>query len=587
MAVMATDGGGGGYVPQPSREPQTHVVTATDTVNNLADRYGVTPQALRDANPQVFQDPSARRRDDAQNGGDLLQTGETINIPPASQSIVDDPPASDFYPNPNYPSPNSEYTVGGEGQNAGGAVTWNPGDGSIKVTGTQIATPPGQTDQSPVQYSVRSDTAVTGGQVNKTIDGKKYTEFTVEVQFTNSVQVEGENRTSRGLVEGEASAGAGTRARYKVLLPGENQSPEAAARVNPFDPTTIPDGATVMMDGQNFAQTSLAGSFRHIGMQTNVTEAAGVSYAITREGNNVRVTMGPNQAVEAFNGVGLRSEIATAMLGRQDNLGGSTLSTATFDLSNKDGQAAYAHFVATGQVAHETPGVSNVATLERIDYSSQTRAKLELGPVQADLAGPQNTGTFVKTTYPDGSYTYTTELQYSGNVPMQVTQRFDASGNEVLSERTYEFKVSTDHKVDLSWWDNMWGQSDAEAEASLENSHTQLLNWAFTGGGEGGPAQAGKTNTITFTEAQMQQLHAQTTRAAAANESGLDDLRLLTGGEDGQPVNSTFEFAVAMARNLGGDSYGFAERLQRIASGADGDPANDSYERIDATVTVK
>jgi hypothetical protein len=587
MAVMATDGGGGGYVPQPSREPQTHVVTATDTVENLADRYGVTPQALREANPQVFQDASARRRDEAQNGGDLFLTGETINIPAASQSIVEDPAASDFVPNPTYPSPNSEYTVGGEGQNAGGAVTWNPGDGSIKVTGTQIATPPGQTDQSPVQYSARNESAVTLGQVNKTIDGKEYTEFTVEVQFTQSAKVEGQNQTSRGVVEGEASVGAGTRARYKVLLPGKDQSPEAAARINPFDPTTIPDGATVMMDGQNFAQTSLAGSFRHIGMQTNLTEAAGVTYAVTREGNDVRVTMGPNQAVEAFNGIGLRSELATAMLGRQDNLGGSTLSTATFDLSNPDGQAAYAHFVATGQVAHETPGVSGVATIERVDYSSQTRAQLELGPVQANLAGPQNTGTFVKTTYPDGSYTYTTELQYSGNVPLQVTQRFDAAGNEVTSERTYEFKVSTNHSVDLSWWDNMWGQSDAEAEASLENSHTQLLNWAFTGGNDTGPAQAGKTMTITFTEAQMQALHGQTTAAAATDDSGLDTLRLLTGGEDGMPVNSTLDFAVAMARNLGGDNYGFAERLFQISSGADGNVANDDYARIDATVTVK
>ena len=586
MAVMAMDGGGG-YVPQPRAESQAHVVTATDTVENLADRYGVTPQALRDANPQVFQDPSARLRFIGQHGGDLLLTGETINIPAASQSVIDDPAGNDFVPNPTYPSANSEYSARVEGQHAEGSVTWNPGDGSVKLTGTQIVTPPGQTDQSPVRYSARSETAVTDGQVNKTIDGKAYTEFTVEVQFTQSTNVEAQNRTSRGLVEGEASIGAGTRARYKVLLPGNDQSAEAAARINPFDPTTIPDGATVMMDGQNFTQGSLAGSFRHIGVQTNVTEASGVTYAVTRDGNEVRVTMGPNQAVEAFNGVGLRSEIATAMLGRQDNLGGSTLATASFDLSNANGQAAYAHFVATGQVAHETAGVGEVATIERVDYSSQTRAQLELGPVKADLAGAQNTGTFVRTTYPDGSYTDTTELQYSGNVPLQVTQRFDAAGNEVTSERSYEFKVSTDHTVNLGWWDKMWGASEAEAEASRETSHTQLLNWSLTGGSDAGPAQAGKTMTITFTEGQMQALHGQTTAAAAANESGMDTLRLLTGGEDDMPVNSTFDFAVAMARNLGGDDYGFAERLFQISSAADGDLANKEFARIDASVTVE
>ena len=587
MAVMATDGGGGIYIPPPKAEPQTHVVAATDTVQTLADRYGVTPQALRAANPDVFRDPSPLRRHEAQGDGNPLLTGETIHIPAASQSIVQDPASSDRVPSPIYPSTNSEYTVGAEGPNAAGSVTWNPGDGSVKVTAAQITTPPGQTDQSPVQYSARTETAVTGGRLNKTIDGEPYVEFTVEVQFTQSMTAEARGQTSRGVVEGEASVGAGTRARYKVLLPGENASVEAAARVNPFDPTTIPDGATVMMDGQNFTQGSLAASFRHIGFQTNVTEAAGVTYAVTREGNAVRVTMGPNQAVEAFNGLGLRSQIATAMLGRQDNLGGSSLGTATFDLSNPDGQAAYAHFVATGQVAHETPGVSGVATIERVDYSSQQRLQVELGPVQADLAGAKNTGTFVRTTYPDGSWTATSELQYSGNVPLQVTQRFDASGAEVTSERTYEFKVSTDHSVDLSWWDNMWGRSDAEAEASLETSHAQLLNWAFTGGNDSGPAKPGETMVITFTEAQMQALHGQTTAAAAADESGLDTLRLLTGGEDGMPVSDTLDFAVAMARNLGGDNYGFAERLFQISSGADGDLANRDYARIDADVRVE
>ncbi len=589
MAVMAIDGGGGGiYVPPPKAEPQTHVVRADDTVDTLTDRYGVTPQALRAANPAIFQAPPGLRRDAPGNGGVLLVPGETISIPAAPQSVVEDPAASDFVPNPTYPSSNSEYTIELEGSSAAGSLTWNPGDGSVKLTGAQIATPPGQTANSPVEYEARSETAVTAGQTNKTLDGKAFTEFTVEVQFTQSATVAAGTRTSRGLVEGEAGVGAGTRARYKVLLPGENRSAEAAARVNPFDPTTIPDGATVMLDGQHFSQGSLAGAFRHIGTQTNVTEAAGVTYAVTREGDDVRVTMGPNAAVEAFNGFGVRSQIVTAMLGRQDNIGGSTLATATFDLSNADGQAAYAHFVATGQVAHETPGVSGVATMERIDYSSQTRLQVELGPMRADLAGAQNTGTSVRTTYPDGSYSLNTELQYSGNVPLQVTQRFDTSGSEVTSERTYEFKVSTDHTVDLGWWDNILGRSDAEAEASLEESHAALLNWALTGQVDGGgPARPGEVMIIGFTEAQMQALHGQTTAAAAANDSGLDRLRLLTGGEDGMPVNSTLEFAIAMARNLGGDDYGFAQRLVEISSGAGGDLADRDYARIDASVRVE
>jgi hypothetical protein len=48
-----------------------------------------------------------------------------------------------------------------------------------------------------------------------------------------------------------------------------------------------------------------------------------------------------------------------------------------------------------------------------------------------------------------------------------------------------------------------------------------------------------------------------------------------------------FDFAVAMARNLGGDNYGFAERLFQISSAADGDLADNQFARIDASVTVE
>lgn len=589
---------GGGPVAQPRNQPQTHSVAPGETLNGIADRFGVTPQAIRAANPEIFQDPSARRRDNAQNGGELVMYGDTLNIPAAAQSVVaDDPQSSDF--NPTYPSPNSEYSVGGDGQNTGARITWNPGDGSVKLsvaqqrsagydhTPTPFGIPNANAPGVTFEAKVRGEVAETKGAVNK--DGN--TEITVEWDTSVVASVSAEAK-GKGVnqAELEASAGGGFRSRYKVTLPGENRKPEEAQRINPYDPTSIPVGATVTMDSQTYTQTGLSGSFRHIGIETNVKDASGTSYSVTRvDDKNIRVTMGPNEAVEAFNGVGVVSDVATAMLGRQDNLGESTVRTAQFDLSNPSGQAAYSHFVATGEVAHETPGVSNVATIERIDYSSQTRLKLGLGPealnVQADLAGPQNTGVFVKTTYPDGSYAYTTNLQYSGNVPLKVTQRFDPQGTEVVSERSYEFQVSTDHQVDLSWWDNMWGRSDAEAEASIERSHAELLNWAFTGGNENGPAAPGKKVTITFSESQMSEFVGQT-RAAAESNPGTDPLDLLVGGQNGQPVASNFDFAVSMARNLGGDPYGFAERLFTIAQNADGDIRNGTV-RIDADVSSK
>lgn len=539
------------YTPPP---PTNDRLRPGETLAEFAARHQVSEQALRTANASLLQTVNNDRRhyEPGLTESEAL-AGATLEVPAPAMSVTTDPVGSDF--NPTYPSANSEYSVGADGQTAGGAVTWNPGDGSIKVTGSQIATPPGQAENAPVQFEARRDSAVTLGQTNK--DGN--TEFTVEVQFTDSISASASEQTRRGQIDAELGVGAGTRARYKVVLPGENQTPEAAARVNPFDPTTIPVGATVTMDGQVFTQTALEGSFRNIGIKHGLTEAAGASYSVTRvDENNVRVTMGPNQAVEAFNGFGLSTDIATAMLGRQDNLGFSSVSTATFDLSNPDGQAAYAHFVATGEVAHSTPGVSDVAQIGRLDYSSQTRAQLELGPLSADLAGAQNTGSRVDITYPDGSYTSVIQLQYSGNAPLQVTQRFDAAGNEVVSERSYQFTINTD-RPSYGWWArNIEGRN----EASEENNLAQLLNDAFTGDHESGLVRPGSKVTITLTEAQMQALQAQAREVAAAdgNLGGTDSLDL--AAEEG----STLDFSVAIARNLGfSEPFGLVDQLWAIS----------------------
>ncbi len=65
----------GGGIASPQNHPQTHTVAAGEKLSDIADRYGVTPQAIREANPDIFQDPSARRRDNAENGGELIWSG--------------------------------------------------------------------------------------------------------------------------------------------------------------------------------------------------------------------------------------------------------------------------------------------------------------------------------------------------------------------------------------------------------------------------------------------------------------------------------------------------------------------------------
>src|SRR5690606_30972383 len=112
------------------------------------------------------------------------------------------------------------------------------------------------------------------------------------------------------------------------------------------------------------------------------------TFALSRRGDSVSVLAGPTETIESFSGTGVRIGDVTAIAGRQDLLGASNLQAATFDLSTPDGQAAYQHFMTTGQVAHDTPGVSGVARIGRVDMTSQPRLKVDAGALGAiDLAG--------------------------------------------------------------------------------------------------------------------------------------------------------------------------------------------------------
>ena len=56
-------------------------------------------------------------------------------------------------------------------------------------------------------------------------------------------------------------------------------------------------------------------------------------------------------------------------------------------------------------------------------------------------------------------------------------------------------------------------------------------------------------------------------------------------GSDGYSPTPT-DFAVSLARNLNNEPYGFIEKLFRIASGSDGDNANQQHDRIDVEVST-
>lgn len=563
MQMIVHGGGGSGTPAQqqaPRNEPIQHRTGSNDTLESLAAQYAVSPEAIRQANPQL-------------GSGDELPQGELVEIPVSPQSVNGevDPGSA------NYADTDVKVSL----KNDDGSITWQPDSTSVKLTDKQKLElgnsrpegSPASTNGFSVSLSSESSVTLTESQSDT------HTTFSVSTGTQVSLSGEASAGGARG-AHVEGSVATGFTSTYKVKLPGE-ATVEQAASVNPFDPTTIPVGGSVTVDGSSFVDTSFEASFRYIGTQTKINDAAGVSYTVERvDENTVRVLAGPTETINAFNGVGLSVGDLSVMAGREDQLHGASMQTAEFDISTPEGQAAFEHFNATGQVASETPGVANAATIERIDYSSQTQLRAQLGPVGVALGGAQNTGSVVKTTYPDGSFTVGTDLQYSDSVPLHVNQSFDAQGNEVVSERTYQFTIDTD-RPSYNWWQrNIEGHNEGSEESNMAYN----LNVALTGDASGdGPVQGGDKVTLTFSEEQMGAFLEQTRDAAATNESGMDTLALLTGGEDGMPVNSNFDFAVALVRNLGSDSYSFTQRLATIAQQSDGD-IRSGIDPIDVTM---
>ncbi|KAB8314229.1 LysM peptidoglycan-binding domain-containing protein [Tolypothrix campylonemoides VB511288] len=519
-----------------AQSPSTHTVRAGESLEGIASRYGTTTDALLEANPQI-RDP------------DLIRPGDTIALPP--RSTQGEQVTSDI--DTRFGTSNDEFTVEGQAGQNGGSVLVNPGDGAVGVEVNREHIPGAPEDPNATtpraggEFQATSRAAVTEYHTNE--DGT--TTYKLELELGSGFEASGQ--VGRGRAEGSYAVDGGFRGFYEVTLPDGNLSREAslqaATRINPFDPTTIPQDATVTLHGAAYLNTELAGSFRHLGTVTNVTEAGGVAIAVQRTGEDtVRVTAGPTQAVEAYNGVGLSFEQAQLMLGRQDNVGAATLRSAEFDLSTAEGRAAYGDFLRTGQ-AREGAGVSDVVTIEKLDVQSQTRIEAQLGPLSASIGGAENVGSQIRTTYADGSVAVTTNLQYSGNVPMAITQRFDASGNEILAQRRYSYTIEA-------------------AEGSAE-----FLNIAAAGdfrAAETGPVRPGDTVTVTFNESGMRQL-VQQTQAYVANSPTASEATLLGALQpDGsRPSPSAFDFAVALGRNLNGSDYGLSSKLFNIASGSD------------------
>lgn len=441
-----------------------------------------------------------------------------------------------------------------------GSVGFDPSKGTISLSGgTSFSRELTSAKGNGVSFGIDTKSTVTGGI--KTEKGVTTYSASSDVSVTLTG---GASTKQAGLKVGVTE---GIKSSFSVAMPESAAKLTDLAKVNPFDADSMPKGTKISMDGSSYSGTEFEATFRNIAVQTKVTNEKGAGTVIEKTGDHtVRVTAGPKEAVEAYNGVGVDFDVARIMLGRNDKLSSATLKTAEFDLSTAEGKAAYSDFLATGNLPKDnSTGISGVSTIEKLDFSSQSKLDAKLGPLNLSLDGAKNTGNQIVTTYPDGSASRTVDLQYSGNVPMALSQKYGADGKEILSERRYDYTIKADGNI------------------------AQMLNVAQAGDlkqAQGGPVQAGQTVVLSYTEDQMRTLMRDAQSAVRGNPM-MRDLGVLTQDYSGKFVDSPWDFAIGMARNIGGSDYGSAQRLYDISMWASGqDMRPQGMTALPGTVTV-
>jgi hypothetical protein len=318
--------------------------------------------------------------------------------------------------------------VSGNGVTASGSASSNgvSADGSVTV-GTDGVSAEGSVEVKGLKISF-------GTEISHTSNVESEDGFTtVTAEGTMSVNLGGE--VDLGVGGFGANHTEGVRTKYEVRMSDEDyakvQSGEAEMP-DPFNPDSMPEGSSVLLNSTDFQGTGFEASYRNLSLETNVTQEQGVSVAVEKTGENtVRVTAGPTEAIENSFQLGLSLGPASVHIGNTTELDQFTLKTAEFDLSTDQGRAAYNNFLATGELPQDnSTGISDVATVEKINYNSTTSAGVELGPLSGSVDLGDSSLNIVKTTYPDGSVDQVTDAKLFQGSPVHLEQHFNPDGTE-------------------------------------------------------------------------------------------------------------------------------------------------------------
>lgn len=577
-------------VSQGEQSENFHTVKDGEDLGSIGKQYGFSKAAMMKANPSIVNPnnlypgdqvviPESASQENSQTGPSVSSylSGKTITYQPESKgtkSQIDSRTSAEE-------KTHGKISLSEKGVNLGAGS-------STKIETVTADTPSGKSTNTVSSSQNMSVNSAGGKGVELTISKQTGVEANVETVggFGMTFEVSGKATVSEKRVTDDGvttyqskadvsvtiASGAslpqagfevghteGVKAKFEVSMPEAAAKSATLESINPFDPSSMPDGTVVKMDAEHYSSNEFKATFKNLSVQTKVTDESGVSVAIEKTGTDtVRVTAGPTEAIKDYNGVGFEFGKASLVLGRSDTLSGATLKTAHFDLSTREGRLSYDRFLGTGQLPAQTEiGISDVATIEKFDFESTTKLDAKYRFIDVSLEVATNTGNSVTTTYPDGSVSRTVELQYRDNVPLTVTQKWDADGTEILEERQYTYTVNLDTET-----------AKTLNKALAGDSHTMT-----------GPVKSGETTALSFTESQMAALMGQA--ELAGKENPYLDTSISYPEDKSQKTPA--DFAVHMISRRNGGDVGFAELIHGIANFSNGHYRG--LEKVDASVT--
>ena len=279
--------------------------------------------------------------------------------------------------------------------------------------------------------SVQADASTTVSRSDETFDPEGCPLVRLGVSTKLELSVGGS--AERGRASGSLDAHLGESTTYTVTV-----SPDAAEAIdagdrdapNPVDPTTIADGESVLLSEEYYAGVGLSGSYRAIQASMGYDRGTRVSSGVQRVSpSTVRVLVGDEDFVRQTLSLGLGVDGASLSLGGNEQLSSGELHAVDIDISTSAGWAAYQAFLGTGELPRAgTPGTTNPTSSEVVNYSDQTSAEVEVGPVTVGGLVGSSEGRRIDTTDADGDVTSLFTSRYN-SVGLVIQASRDADGN--------------------------------------------------------------------------------------------------------------------------------------------------------------